>query len=445
MNPDDSHRVLFMVSALHERGYELLRIAPGLSPSGCYWRCAVTYSANLSGANGAEIVDWSDSLVAAHSTGFEACLFRWTDAAHMSVPELATEFIERFPEIALRARGRDPEYVGWYQRMLDAVAEQRLPVAFDDWNSYDDGWITTDSSEPMIPCPPGSSVSLATSSPERQFCDAAYEYLLSFSDLGVTPEVLARYLEPGERLRAQDLNGVYLQLLFSAQNANMRTAVITGSLPGGMKDLSTALSNFDPGAVRSRHGGDWEALLNDIVATARPRGKIRTTPRSIWPQFCRSALSGAEFLSEFQSVAEFYAWADAFAVAGRDPAELPSEVGKRVTGLGFALSCDFLKELGVADYPKPDVHIKAILVGLGVAPQRATDIEIFRATISFAQAADRSAYYVDKLMWLVGSGWFYWHDDIQKIQTDRDALVARMRPLFAGLPNNGIDTDRPRQ
>ena len=44
---DWARRVLRLVRDLHEQGYQLLRISPGMAPSGCYWRCAVTPKSNI--------------------------------------------------------------------------------------------------------------------------------------------------------------------------------------------------------------------------------------------------------------------------------------------------------------------------------------------------------------------------------------------------------------
>ncbi|NCD05852.1 MAG: hypothetical protein EOL97_07010 [Spirochaetia bacterium] len=43
---------------------------------------------------------------------------------------------------------------------------------------------------------------------------------------------------------------------------------------------------------------------------------------------------------------------------------LPLLISKKISGIGFALACDFLKELGFTDYSKPDVHIVAVLTSL---------------------------------------------------------------------------------
>lgn len=36
---------------------------------------------------------------------------------------------------------------------------------------------------------------------------------------------------------------------------------------------------------------------------------------------------------------------------------LPLLISTKISGVGFALACDTLKELGFTNYPKPDVHM----------------------------------------------------------------------------------------
>lgn len=269
-----------------------------------------------------------------------------------------------------------------------------------------------------------------TISRETAFCDAAREYLLSFSAAGVTPEVLDQYLEPGDRLRVDTVERVYYQLLWSSQNAQMRTAVVTGSMDGGMDALGPVLFGFDPGSVAAHYGDDGDAVLDDIVLRVKPRGEIRRGRRSIWPQFCQSVVTGARFMSQFSDADAFYTWADRYDADAQTRADLPATISDQVSGVGFALACDFVKELGYANYGKPDVHIKKILAGLDLIPVSASDYVAFSALSSFAEAAGLSAYHVDKLMWLVGSGKFYRHHEIGTVSTRRDEFVASVRSAF---------------
>jgi hypothetical protein len=228
------------------------------------------------------------------------------------------------------------------------------------------------------------------------------------------------------------LNGVYERLLKSAQNANMRAAVV-GKAIGGVSTLGPLLFDFDPISVTRHFTGGWEEILDLIVAKASPRGKIRRTPRSIWPAYCRSILTGAAFLAQFSNADDFYAWVDVFDRDERLRPALPMLLSYEIDGFGFPLACDFLKELGYFNFGKPDVHVKFIFTGLGLMPPQASNYEVFKAILLIARDAGLSPYHVDKLFWLVGSGYFYDHKGIGhrgRIRTDRKAFVEWARPLI---------------
>ena len=54
-----------------------------------------------------------------------------------------------------------------------------------------------------------------------------------------------------------------------------------------------------------------------------------------------------------------------------------------------------------------DVHLKDILIGLRRCPEKADDYQVFKAVVRVAQHAGVTPYNVDKLLWLIGSGYFY--------------------------------------
>ena len=58
---------------------------------------------------------------------------------------------------------------------------------------------------------------------------------------------------------------------------------------------------------------------------------------------------------------------------------LPLLISSKISGIGFALACDFLKELGYVNYPKPDVHIVDIFTSLEHSDNNI--INVFEAVI----------------------------------------------------------------
>ena len=198
---------------------------------------------------------------------------------------------------------------------------------------------------------------------------------------------------------------VYVRLLRSAQSAQSMPNVIGASI-GGIEKLSTLLFDFNPAAVTERYPpseGGCKALFDDIKVKLEPRGKLNYNPRSLWRRFCGTITSGAAFLVQFPDAQAFYAWVEPF---DRDEAErirVATEIARQVDGVGFALACDFLKEVGFTNFSKPDVHIKEIFLQLGLSRSK-DDLEVFRAVGRVARTVGVTPYEIDQLFWLVGSG-----------------------------------------
>jgi len=147
-------RVLRMVLELHIRGYQRLRIAPGMSPSGCHWRCSITPATNISSRHGARMLSW-DTLAAHYNSGQKRNYFGWDDASNASPSSLAELFIERFQEIAAAGRGSDWRYAGWYSEMLHLTYPDCFPIAYADWELPTDCLATNGESDSVrIPLPP---------------------------------------------------------------------------------------------------------------------------------------------------------------------------------------------------------------------------------------------------------------------------------------------------
>jgi thermostable 8-oxoguanine DNA glycosylase len=239
----------------------------------------------------------------------------------------------------------------------------------------------------------------------------AKEFLLrSGVERGITSELIEKYLYLSKP-RPSTLAGLYERILESAQSANMKAGVIGGSI-GGVGNLGRVLCDFQPSRVLEKYQADWEEVLDDVVAQLKPRGSIRRTPRSIWPRYCRTILSSAKFLSQFESANDFYDWVDFFDKDERARAALPMLLDQEIEGFGFALACDFVMGLGYENFCKPDVHIKEIVQELGLCPWGTSDYEVFKAVATVARNVGVTPYNVDKLFWLIGSGNFYEDQDV---------------------------------
>jgi hypothetical protein len=252
---------------------------------------------------------------------------------------------------------------------------------------------------------------------DRKAYELARAYLLGLR--GVTDEVLQRYLSTPTPDMPTEIADVFLRLLMSLRNKGMMAAVIPDEF---VKSLRPVLDDFDPAKV-IQHFPSADNLLDTIIHKLSPPGKVRRVPGGLWPLFARGILSGARFLNQFKSGPEFLAWVQTFDDDPRKRAALPLLLSEEIDGFGFALACDFLKELGFLNFAKPDVHIKAIVKGLKLASEATTDYSIFKDVVRIAAHCDRTPYDVDKVFWLVGSGRFYLHPSIGRVATDRDGFI----------------------
>jgi hypothetical protein len=268
----------------------------------------------------------------------------------------------------------------------------------------------------------------ATHEIDRKSYELAKDYLPNLKMPGVTEKLIEKYQNlPSFRPRPTSKEQLYQRLLESAQNANMKAGVIGGSIDGVDK-LASVLDGFNPKTVLDKYEDNWEAVLDHIGKELKPRGKIRRTPQSIWPRYCQTILSAAGFIEQFISIDEFFKWVDFFDRDNRARASLPMLLDHEIKGFGFALSCDFLKELGYVNFPKPDVHLRDILTALGLCQARVDDYGLFKAIIRVAHNSNVTPYAADKVFWLIGSGNFYDDPEIGSIGSHKQDFIEFARP-----------------
>jgi hypothetical protein len=123
--------LLRLARELHKRGYQKLRISPGLSPSGTSWRCSLTPSSNTERTNGAKMVDYENGAHATTAQGQR--YFGWDDAAKDTIEQLADKFLQRYPRIALESKGQDKAYVDWFSDVVRLAEGGEFPIAYADW------------------------------------------------------------------------------------------------------------------------------------------------------------------------------------------------------------------------------------------------------------------------------------------------------------------------
>ena len=173
--------------------------------------------------------------------------------------------------------------------------------------------------------------------------------------------------------------------------------------------IKEILSDFDPKKVKEKYDNDkgLKSLIdvfNEKLSNLNK--KINFQKNTQWKTFGKGAISSAIFLSEFQDKDEFDVFIKDFQRNKYSREALPMLLDKEISGFGFALACDFLKEAGYDDYPKPDVHLMDVFEKSGLCER--DDYEVFKTIIEVAETVGKTPYEVDKRIWLVCTGNFYY-------------------------------------
>ena len=100
-------RVLLMVQELHRRGYERLRVAPGLSRSGLHWGCSIVPASDVRPGHGAIVLD-EGGVAARYDSAQGAGFFGWDDAENDTAVGTGEQVPRTLPRPCGAGRGRRP-------------------------------------------------------------------------------------------------------------------------------------------------------------------------------------------------------------------------------------------------------------------------------------------------------------------------------------------------
>jgi hypothetical protein len=261
----------------------------------------------------------------------------------------------------------------------------------------------------------------------EQFYEFAMEYLNKCTPKDIKPE-LESYLKPVE---VSNLSDVYGQLLFSAQNRERAPKVIGDSI-GGIDKLRPVLNNFDVHEIiKNYNRPDDDDNVNDIFDKIQKAFHLEIKKKTdkkrdtLWFQFCKSILTGAQFLSQFKDKDDFFTFVNKFDNDERARPAIILLIAENVFGYQLALSCDFLKEIGFIKFGKPDVHVMEIFERCGLAPEvtikTRKEYEMMMKIKEIAENAGVDAYRLDKIIWLISSRRFYKHN--KKMNGRKDDFI----------------------
>jgi hypothetical protein len=218
-----------------------------------------------------------------------------------------------------------------------------------------------------------------------------------------------------------DLSKIYHRLLRSIANRNMLPRVIGFEKPENQEKFKRILFNYDYKKIIEAYPAAEElfSIFKKEFRISNPDNN-----RNLWKKFSEGILSGANFLVGFKDKDDFNEFVNKFSYNKYTKAALPMLLGKEIEGVGFALACDFLKEIGYEDYPKPDVHLIDVFYELGLSKTK-NPYEVYKKIIEMSEAVNESAYKVDKIFWLICGGTFYNHK--VKIGQNKDKFIKQVK------------------
>ena len=197
------------------------------------------------------------------------------------------------------------------------------------------------------------------------------------------------------------------------------------------KAISEALSGFQAkDAWENYKDKTGEAIRTTIKeqgidTEAKPKkelheGDKQKNYKSNWQKYCNGLFCGLDYLvngrkdepskTGEEEIRELAAYDDA--VLSDDIIVKIFAIQSKIYGLGFSLTCDWLKECGCTWLAKPDVHIKAVIASI-METDNISDTETLKYIFDWAKKIgkpDVTAYKIDRIIWLLCTGNFYLND-----------------------------------
>lgn len=230
----------------------------------------------------------------------------------------------------------------------------------------------------------------------KKVYEKSYLFLISeAAKNGITKEMVDEFISKSDVAECNDIVSAYKLLLIIMQDFQMYPNVIKFK---ERKDcIYRILHNCDLHYISSLKEDD---LLN------RFKNEFGFEKDTVWKKYCKSIISGAKLMLCFHNDADFKKTFDSFDTNDMTREAFALFLSNKIYNMGFAIACNWLKELGYYKYAKPDTHTKDVCKTLGLVSNN-DDIACFEAMLDVANYSGVEAYKVDKVWWLICSGNFY--------------------------------------
>ena len=255
----------------------------------------------------------------------------------------------------------------------------------------------------------------------KQVYIAAVEFLNEIAPAELQEGELNRYFDIQKTFKTK--NEILYRLLASLQNRGMMSKVLGFENESRQPIFKSIFFDYDSNTILNTYTAE---TLFKCFGQHFNFGNAESK-KNLWYVFAKAAISACEFLKEFNDADDFDKFVIRFTYNELSAAALPRLLEKEIYGLGFPLACDFLKEIGYTGYPKPDVHIKDILCAFDLCDNN--DYAAYKAVVEMANVVNETPYKVDKVLWLIGSGNYYYHKI--SIGRNKDKFIQKMKTILS--------------
>lgn len=148
---------------------------------------------------------------------------------------------------------------------------------------------------------------------------------------------------------------------------------------------------------------DYKALYSKFEKSDKGTKESKENGLSNVQKYCRGLFQGAHYINKIDF--DNFSIELSFKENTISNSSVINELVKKIKiiqdnikGFGFALACDWLKEIGCEWLAKPDVHIKEICKAIKPELEKAKDEEYIKFMNEMAIANEISTYKLDKMM-----------------------------------------------
>ena len=230
----------------------------------------------------------------------------------------------------------------------------------------------------------------------------SYKYLLNQVNGLLSKDQLDSFINEVDYKDLTSFKDIYRVLIIILQDYQSMPNII--NFTSREDKIKEILKDYDIKEISKLR---WETIYRAFREAFKP--KIINERVNCWMKYAKGVLDAAKFLNDFKSVEEFKKYLDYFQTTVDSKVALPQTIAKQIHGMGFALACSFLKEIGYIDYPKPDVHMMDVFSYIGLCYEN-DPVSCYKAVVDVSNKCNVKPYTLDKVIYLICSGNYYRYD-----------------------------------